>query len=319
VKIRVLDAAAIARACSMAEAIDAVEEGFHELSAGRAHVPLRVALPLREQGAAVLSMPGAIDGAANASVKVVTVVPANASRGLPLVQAAVLLVDATTGVPRALLDGTSLTALRTGAAGGLAARRLMRADAGVIALYGAGTQARTQLAALFAVRRFREVRVVARQREHAATLIAEFGRPGVKFIVAGRDAARGADVVVCATTSAEPVFDAGDLVPGAHVTAVGSYRPEMREFPPEVLRGALVVVDQRAAALAEAGEIVAAVAAGYLRSDDLVEIGEERARRTDPAQRTVFKSVGNAVQDLVVAARALARAEALGLGTLVDL
>ncbi len=319
VKLRILDAAAVRRACSMSQAIDAVEEGFAALSAGRANVPLRAALPLREEGSVLLVMPAAIKGVAAASVKAVSVVPENASRGLPAVQAAVLVVDAVDGTPRALLDGTSLTALRTGAAGGLAVRRLARDDARVVALYGAGPQARSQLEALLAVRRVREVRVVARHRERAAALAAEFARPGVRVLVSGRQAARGADIVLCATSSAEPVFDADALGEGVHVTGVGSYRPDMLEIPPEALRDALVVVDQREAALAEAGEIVAAVRLGIVRAEELIEIGEPRARRATAAQRTVFKSVGNAVQDLVVATRILARAEAEGLGRVVEL
>ena len=318
-KIRILGADAIARACPMHDAIDVVEEGFRALSSGRAHVPLRLVLPLRERDSSVLFMPAALDGGDAASVKVVSVVPGNSSRGLPIVQGAVLLVDATTGSPRALLDGTALTALRTGAAGGVAARRLARSDARVVAVYGSGVQARAQLQALVALRRYREIRVSSRHREHAAAFAAEFSRPGVKVVVSGREAARGADIVACATTSAEPVFDATDLAPGAHVTGVGSYRPDMREIPPEALAGALVVVDQRDAAVAEAGELIAAIEGGLIKKEDLIEIGEDRARRTSAGQRTVFKSVGNAVQDLVVAARVFERAEALGLGSLVEL
>lgn len=302
----------------MAEAIDAVEEGFRALSSGRTVVPLRQSVPLGS-GGLLLVMPAALAGGTMAGVKAVSVAPGNAARGLPLVQAAVLLVDAETGSARALLDGTTLTALRTGAAGGVAARRLARPDARVAALYGAGAQARTQLEALLAVRRIREVRIVATHREHAVALASEFARPGVRVVVAGRDAARGADVVVCATTSASPVFDADDLAPGAHVTGVGSYRPDMVEIPPAAFSGALVTVDQRSAALAESGELQAAVRDGVIAESDLVEIGEERARRTSATERTVFKSVGNAIQDLVVATRVVERAEALGLGTVVEL
>ena len=303
----------------MLEAIDAVEEGFRALSSGRAHVPLRMVLPLAERDATTLVMPAVLERGDAATVKVVSVVPSNRERSLPIVQAAVLLVDARTGAPRALLDGTALTALRTGAAGGVAARRLARSDARIVAVYGAGVQARTQVQALVALRRFREIRIVARHREHAAAFASQFARPGVRCVVGGREAARGADIVVCATTSAEPVFDARDLGPGVHVTGVGSFRPEMREIPPDAFDGALVVVDQREAALAEAGELIAAVATGMVKKDEILEIGEDRARRTSDEQRTIFKSVGNAVQDLAVAAHALARAESAGLGSLVEL
>lgn len=304
----------------MAEAIDAVAEGFRALSEDRASVPLRTVLPLRSEGGSVLFMPAALRGADVATVKAVSVAPSNLARGLALVQAAVLVVDADTGVPRALLEGATLTALRTGAAGGLAARQLAREDARVVALYGAGAQARTQLEAVLAVRPVREVRVVAAHRERAEAFAREARVPdGVRVSAADASAARGADIVICATTSATPVFAAELLGDGSHVTAVGSFKPEMREFEPAVLRGARVVVDQREAAVAEAGEIVAAIRAGILRAEDLIEIGEPAARRASPAERTVFKSVGNAIQDLVVASRVVRNAEARGLGQLVDL
>lgn len=318
-KVRVLPADAVRAACSMADAIDAVAEGFRALSDGRAKVPLRTVLPLRSEGGSVLFMPAALGGADVASVKVVSVAPTNVARGVALIQAAVVVIDADTGQPKALLEGAALTALRTGAAGGVAARALSREDARVLALYGAGAQARTQLEAVLAVRPIREVRVVARHREHAEAFVRDVARGGVRAVAWGADAARGADIVVCATSSATPVFDAALLADGVHVTGVGSFRPEMREIPPEALRGARVVVDQREAALAESGEIVAAVRAGYLSPADLVEIGEPSARRASPTERTVFKSVGNAIQDLVVASRIVRNAERLGLGTLVDL
>ncbi len=318
-KVRVLPADAVRAACSMADAIDAVAEGFRALSDGRAKVPLRTVLPLRSEGGSVLFMPAALGGADVASVKVVSVAPTNVARGVALIQAAVVVIDADTGQPKALLEGAALTALRTGAAGGVAARALSREDARVLALYGAGAQARTQLEAVLAVRPIREVRVVARHREHAEAFARDVARGGVRAEAWGADAARGADIVVCATSSATPVFDAALLADGVHVTGVGSYRPEMREIPPEALRGARVIVDQREAALAESGEIVAAVRAGYLSPADLVEIGEPSARRASPTERTVFKSVGNAIQDLVVASRIVRNAERLGLGTLVDL
>lgn len=319
-RIRVLGAEAVRAACSMSEAIDAVAEGFDALSGGRAVVPLRVPLPLRSDGGTALVMPAAMAGATTVSVKVASVAPANAIRGLELIQAAVLVIDADTGELRALLEGRSLTALRTGAAGGLAARRLAREDTRVVALYGAGAQAWTQLEAVLAVRAVREVRVVARRRESAEAFVRGFpAPPGVRIVSATAEAARDADIVICATSSATPVFDQAVLGEGVHITAVGSFRPDMCEVDPEALRGARVVVDQREAALAEAGEIVAAVAAGILDPAGLIEIGGTEAWRRSDQERTVFKSVGNAIQDLVVASRVVASAERQGAGTLVEL
>jgi ornithine cyclodeaminase len=314
--VRLLRAADVAIACPMADAIRAVAAGFAALSTGQAAVPMRLAVPLRHDAVA-LTMPAALAGASLYSVKVVSVAPRNALAGRPIVMATVLLGDAGTGELLALIDGTALTALRTGAAGGVAARELSRSNAQRVALFGAGAQARTQLLALAAVRSITDVRVVTRDPSHAAALRAwavhERALADVAIQPAApRDALDGADIVVTATSSHTPVFQGALLGDGVHVTAVGSFTPEMRELDDETLRGARLVVDQRAAALAEAGELRGR------RADELVELGEilsgRAPGRSDDRQRTVFKSVGNAIQDLVVAARAFERARELGIG-----
>ncbi|MBI2982589.1 MAG: ornithine cyclodeaminase family protein, partial [Chloroflexi bacterium] len=243
--MRLLRAADIARACPIAQAIEAVGAGFAALSAGLATVPVRASVPLAGEGVA-LSMPAALAGGPHWSVKLVTVAPGNPGRGLPLIAAIVLLGDAETGAPLALLDGASLTALRTGAAGGLAARTLARPESAVVALFGAGAQARTQLAAVSVAlaRTLREVRIVARDPGHATRLAADAARdaPAVRYRTASADeAVRGADVVITATSSAVPVFDGRLLGDGVHVTAVGSFKPTMRELDEAALRGARIV------------------------------------------------------------------------------
>ncbi len=314
--MRLLRPADIALACPMADAIDAVGRGFAALSEGKARVPVRASVPLAG-GAVALTMPASLDGGPHWSVKVVTVAPANSARGLPVVAGTVLLGDAATGLPLALLDGTALTALRTGAAGGLAARLLARPDSAVVALFGAGAQARTQLEAVRVAlgERLREVRVVSRDGASARDLAvsAEAADRRVAYrATSAEDAVRGADVVITATSSASPVFAGRSLGPGAHVTAVGSFRPTTRELDEDTMRGARIVVDQRASALEEAGELQG------IASEALVEIGEIVARRApgrrSAQERTIFKSVGNAVQDLVVASLAYERAAASGLG-----
>ena len=319
-KVLVLDGQAIRRACPMDEAIDAVAAGFVALSAHRADAPLRSALSLGSPGAQMLVMPASGLDFAVASVKVVSIVPGNRDAGLATIQAAVMLVDARTGVPRALLDGAVLTALRTGAAGGFAARLLAPARCEVVALYGAGAQAHTQLEALLTQRRPREVRVVAPTAAHVASFIDTFETPSGLCLVPGeRDAVVDAQVVICATSSVTPVFDGADLAAVAHVTAVGSFRPDSCEFDPQILQRARVVVDHRPAALAESGEIITALRSGFIREDQLIEIGEAGAGREPGDGLTVFKSVGNAVQDLAVGMRVLERALALELGTWADL
>lgn len=318
--VRLLRAADIALVCPMDAAIEAVSAGFVALSAGRAATPVRLSVPLRQDGIA-LAMPASLAGAPLYSVKIVSVAPGNTVRGRPVVAATVLLGDAETGELLALLDGAALTALRTGAAGGVAARALSRTDSGRVALFGAGVQARAQLQALCRVRPIRHVAVVTRDPAHAAAFrawaAADPALAGVAVRAADpREGVASADIVVTATTSRTPVFDGRDLRDGTHVTAVGSFRPEMRELDEHTMRGALIVVDQRAAALAEAGELRGS------HDGDVVELGELIAGRapgrTSERERTVFKSVGNAIQDLVVAALAFERAREAGAGEEIE-
>jgi alanine dehydrogenase len=314
--VRLLRAADLALACPMADAIDAVATGFAALSAGQATVPVRLSVPLRHDGM-VLTMPAALAGASSYSVKVVSVAPHNVLAGRAVVLGTVLLGDSATGELLALIDGTALTALRTGAAGGVAARELSRSGSRRVALFGAGVQARAQLSALACVRAIADVCVVTRDPAHAAAFRQwaagqrALGAVAIRA-AAPKDALADADIVITATTSPTPVFQGAWLGSGVHVTAVGSFTPQMRELDDDTLRSARLVVDQRAAALAEAGELQG-------RGDgDVVELGEilsgRAPGRTDDEQRTVFKSVGNAIQDLVVAARAYERARAQGIG-----
>lgn len=300
----------------MADATEAVAAGFVALSAGRATVPLRPSVPLSAAGVA-FAMPVSLDGGRWFAVKVVSVAPVNAAAGRPVVSAAILLGDAESGELVALLEGGALTALRTGAAGGVAARALSRPSSAAVALFGGGAQARTQLVALVAVRPVREVRVVTRDPVNAATFCAWAAtEPCLRDIriqrANRREAVESADIVVTATSSPTPVFDGRWLGKGVHITAVGSYAPHMRELDDEALGGARLVVDQRDAALAECGELHGRSA------DELVEIGEilagRVAGRSTAEERTVFKSVGNAIQDLVVATLAYERARAGGIG-----
>lgn len=317
--IRILCASDVRAACSMADAIDAVATGFVALSTGQATAPVRLSVPLADQGVA-LTMPASSVGLSCYSVKVVSVLPANRAAGGPLVTATVLLIDASSGALLALIDGTALTALRTGAAGGLAARTLAAPGASRVALFGAGAQARSQLLGLVAVRPVQDVRIVTRDPGHAAAFrewaASTPALAGIAITPADPEAAvAGADIVVTATSSGSPVFPGVALSPGVHVTAVGAFTSMTRELDEETMRGARVFVDQRAAALAEAGELQ------HLGPKDVTEIGEvingSAAGRIDVADRTIFKSVGNAIQDLVVAARSFERAQADGIGTVV--
>ncbi len=299
----------------MRDAINAVGEAFARLSTGGARVPMRTSVEVEAGGVALL-MPAAADGAL--SVKIVSIHPHNPARELPLIHALVALVDAATGRPLALMEGGSLTALRTGAASGLATDLLARADARIAAIFGAGRQARTQLEAVATVRRLEKALVWAPTRGHVEDFIADM-QPRLpdtvlKAAASPRETVADADIVCCATTSATPVFDGADLGPGVHINAIGSFTPHMREIDAVTLaRASRLVVDSRQAALAEAGDLLAAIAQGAIGEHSIsAEIGEIVAglkpRRQAAEEITCFKSVGNAVQDLAVARLAWRRA-----------
>ena len=297
----------------MVDLLDAVESAFRDVAAGRDRSPLRS--HVETDAGDLLLMPGIRPDAAGFTVKLVTVVGANPDRGLPTVQAVVVWFDGRTGRPAALLDGPALTAMRTGAASGVATRLLAPPDASVAALIGAGAQAEWQLRAVLAARPIRRCLVYARSadaRESFASRLAAETGVAIDAVPSAEEAVRGADVVCCATTSSTPVFDAAWLRPGAHVNGIGAYRLDMVELPPELFaRSEIVAVDSRDAALAEGGDVAAALLGGFLDSPDrLVEIGSVDPAWVDsrPADAlTAFKSVGLAIQDVAAAEIAVRR------------
>ncbi len=306
--MRIVDADQIRAAAPMPQLLDAIEAAYRDVVAGRDRSPVRSRIPMG--GGDLLLMPGLRDGGAGASVKLVTVMPDNAARGLPTIHALVAWFDAESGEPLAILDGAALTAMRTGAASGVGARLMARPDARVLALFGVGAQAAWQVRAVMAARPIRELRVFARtpasRAAFAARMAEELG-PSVLVLAAASAelAVRGADVICCATTSSQPVFSADWVSPGAHINAVGSFRLGMIELPPQLFANAsLVAVDSREAALEEAGDLVAALDAGLLAREAFVEIGSidpAWASDRDPSAITVFKSVGLAIQDVAAA------------------
>jgi ornithine cyclodeaminase len=301
-----LDADAIRGAVPVADLLDAVEAAYRDVAAGRDRSPLRSHVAL--DAGDLLLMPGVRDGGTGASVKLVTVVPGNAERGLPTLHAIVVWLDAATGEPLALMDGATITAMRTGAASGVATRLLARSDSATLAVIGAGGQAEWQIRAVLAARPIRRVLVHARSPEaragFAERMTEAVGVP-VEPAASAEAAVRQADVVCCATTSREPVFDAAWLRPGTHVNGIGAFRLGMVELPPELFaRASLVAVDSRAAAMAEAGDVVAAIERGLLAETELVElgtVGRDWVESRAPDAITAFKSVGLAIQDVAAA------------------
>jgi ornithine cyclodeaminase len=298
---------------SMPEAIEASRRSFLAACRGEIAVPLRTAM-CHDQ---VLVMP-----AEHVSGSGVIKVISNSSlpgADRPSIEGVVLWLDGESGRVSALVDAASLTSLRTGAASGLATSLLARSDSSVLAMLGSGAQAADQIAAVCAVRPIREVRIHSRHAEHAEQLFRRLqtSAVGIRYrtVSSTREALDGADVVCAATRSTEPLFAAADLGGSVHINAVGAYRPDMREVPVEVFRRAsIVVVDQVEAALAEAGDLLAAVAEGALSRDQLVELGMITAREATCREGvTVFKSVGIAAQDWSITELVVKRAREAGL------
>ncbi len=324
----ILTADDVRTALPMPAAIDAMRKAFGLLAAGEADVPLRTAIPIPKHDAAALFMPAYLHVGNRLGAKIVSVFPNNPDLELPTIHAVVILINAATGQPEALLEGTTLTAIRTGAASGLATDLLARANAATLAILGSGVQARTQLEAICCVRKIEQAWVYSPNRNHAEQFVADMaGQNNVPASItvasSAHDAAWQAEIICAATTSATPVIGPADVRPGTHVNGIGSYTSAMREIDPEVVKRSRVVVDQRQAALAEAGEVIACIQDGSLKEGDLIELGEvvrgTQPGRTSAEQITFFKSVGLAAQDVTAAQQALTAALQKKLGVVVNL
>lgn len=321
-KLRILTAADIRVCLPMSGAIEAMRTAFAQLSSGEAVVPDRIAVST-EEGIS-LFMPGYLPREGHLAAKVVSVYAGNPSVGLPVIQGVVLVLDSHTGLPVALMNGAYLTALRTGAAGGLATELLAVEDASVLAVFGAGPQARTQIEAVRAVRPIREIRLVSRPTEGARILADELEGVDVQVFEDPEKAVLGAQVIATATDSRKPVFPGRAIGEGVHVNAIGAFTPEMAEVDGDLISRAKVVVDLRATVMAEAGDLVQAIESGAFSLESIhAELGEvvngERTGRESPREITLFKSVGNAAQDVAVAGRILDAAIEQDVGTLLEI
>ncbi len=321
-----LNAEEVRQALPMADAIEAMKRAFRALAAGEVELPARSSLTVPAHQGITLVMQARVGEGdfPTLSVKVVSVFSRNRERGLPTIHALVLVLDPETGRVTAQLEGATLTAIRTGAVSGLATELLARPESRVATVFGTGPQARTQLEAVCTVRPIDTARVCHPSIEKARAFAEEIAGVGaipdnVEPTADPAVAVAGADVVSTATTSRTPVFRDSDLSPGVHINAIGSFRPEVAEIPPETVERALIVVDQRKAALEEAGDLIQPIRAGHIEADAIhAELGElllgRAAGRSWPEETTFFKSVGLAIQDAAAARQALENAQIQKLG-----
>jgi len=313
--VRIFDADQVRARAPLPALVDCLERAF----AGRPQVPLRQVLtPPGGAGERRFFLMPAFGEDGAAAVKLITYVPENTGRGLPTIQAAIVLFSAE-GVPLALLDGTMVTRLRTAAASALASKHLSRADSRRLALAGTGTLAPWMAAAHAVVRPIERIDVWGRRPERAQATVAAIRslvgpHVDVHATVTFEDAVRSADIVCCATSSATPVLEGRWLSPGAFVDLVGSFTPAMREADDEAVRRSRVFVDTFEGALAEAGDLIGPLERGVIGREqvegELADlVGARVPGRRSAEEITLFKSVGTALEDLAAAQLVMAAGE----------
>jgi ornithine cyclodeaminase len=314
----------VKRLLPMQECIELMASVLADLARGAVWQPLRFVVRPPDEPSLMGLMPAHRSApAASYGLKAVCIFPGNAARGLDLHQGGVLLFDGETGALRALVDASAITATRTAAVSAVATRALSREDARELAILGAGVQAQAHLEAMAAVRPFERGRVWSRTPEHAASFAAEAQAPfPVEAANSAEEAVRGADVVVTATSSVEPIVERGWLAPGAHVNAVGSSIPTARELDADTMSAAALFADARESMVNEGGDYLFAVREAGIGPEHIraelgeVLIGSAEGRRAD-TELTVFKSLGLAAEDLAAAEHVYARAHAAGAGAAV--
>jgi len=315
----------VQRALRMEDAIGLVERGFVEFGEGGVDMPQRPVIAVPEHDGLAIFMPALVRQMGALAIKTVTAFKKNPKKGLPTIFGTVTLLDIETGSPLSIMDGGYLTAVRTGAASGVATKYLAREDASIAAIFGAGVQGATQLEAVCTVRNIGEVRVFDTDREAAERFAREMGGRGpipdnIKVVDSAKEALAGADVVATATTSPTPILDGDDLSPGVHVNGVGSHAPKMRELDTKTVVRSKIVCDSVEACLVEAGDFLIPMEEGALKESDIHGALADVIRgalpgREDDEEITLYKSVGLAFQDAVAALHTYRKAKSEGLGT----
>jgi alanine dehydrogenase len=315
---------------TMRDVIDAVEGGFRALARGDASAPERTRLDVPDQHGIVLEMPAYLSSRGGEQsalgTKIVSIFERNTQRGLDSIQAVYLLLDSETGAPLSLMDGRFITAIRTAATSAVATKYMASPGPKRLAVFGAGVQARSHVDAMVEVADIERVMIVSLTLDKARAL-ADFVLDSHKLpceVVSAEQAASTANLICTCTSSPTPLFDGKLLAAGTHINAVGAFTPSTRELDGETVRRARVVIDAESAAGREAGEILMPIAEGVINNTHvrgtLADVVSGRLRGRESGEEiTLFKSCGLAIEDLVTARLANAKAKAQGLGTEVGI
>ncbi len=318
----VLNEAEVRELLPAADLVDEMERALAAFSSGQVNQPVRTTVEVGPDRAFFGVMPAYLAAPMAAGAKLVTVFSHNAGIGLPTHYATILLLDPQTGAPTAIMDGRYITAARTAAVSAVAVRHLAASHPAVLAILGSGVQARSHIETVCQMRPFREVHAWSPTPEHLTRFVADAASitsVPLRRAAGAEEAVRAADVIVLATSSVTPVIQSEWVKPGALVISLGAYRPDMREMAPALLVLARIIVDSRAAALVEAGDIVQGIREGRFRATQIAgELGEVILSRVPGRGAAndivIFKSLGMAVEDLASAQMAYARAKEKGRG-----
>ncbi len=318
-QLRIIKSEEVKTTLPMRNAIEIMEKAFKEFSQKNAVMPLRE--KIESEKGITLFMPSYLKQSKALGIKLVSVYGENINQNLPIVNGMVITINPETGIPSAIIEGSSLTALRTGALGGLAAKWLSRENSKIVTLFGAGVQGLSQLEALFEVRSIELVNIMDSSKESAerlASIVKELkGKPKVQTDIPINKAIESSDIIITATNSSKPVFDGNYIRPGTHITGIGSFTPEMEELDSKTIEIAKIIVDSKEACMAEAGEIIKNKGKIYAEIGDILT-GQKTGRKNNE-EITFFKTVGLAIQDAAIGAEILKQAEQNNIGQTISL
>lgn len=321
----ILNANDVTQALPMDQAISSMKLAMQSLSSGQAKIPLRTHIE-SHQGT-TLVMPGWVgqQDQESLAVKVVSIFNRNQNHGLPNIMGLVHVLNPVTGEPVAVLNGAAVTALRTAAVSGAATASLAHPDASRLAIIGSGPQAKTHFQAMCAVRPIRKASFYARRQARLKKMMEGLETEiDLQIVDSPDEATHDADIICTTTNSPTPVINDDAVTPGCHINAIGSYKPDVVEIPSKVVQNARIYVDHKLTALAEAGDLIQPLQRGEISSEHVIgEIGElflgKISGRQNPLETTLFKSVGNTVEDVVAASQIVQNAKRLGLGQEISL
>ncbi len=320
--IKLISVADIKQCISMKEAIAVMKQAFLQLASNEVIQPLRTSLLITKNNGVCITMPAYLQQEEQLGVKIVSSFPNNILNNQPNIHGTITLIDAHTGIPLALMDASYLTALRTGAISGLATDLLAKKEASTLCIIGTGLQAHTQLEAITTVRSIKQITVWSRNPKNAFAFAQSYQHQyPIEASNTLKEALNDADIICTATNSNSAFIHSADIKNEVHINAIGSHTKMMHELSIDVIKNAQLIVDQKEAALSEAGEIIKAIEENQLHPNALIELGHalKNSMLLKSEGRTVFKSVGLAIQDISIASTIYKNACQKNLGFNYDL